>query len=65
MPQLRRYAPHAGLDSTFGSHALVSGSKPYGGAIIARSDGAPPQPVGSGARPWRRSPLRPIRNDAP
>lgn len=36
---LRRYAPHAGLDSTFGSHALVSGAKPYGGYIVARSPG--------------------------
>lgn len=36
---LRRYAPHAGLDSTFGSHALVSGAKPYGGNIVARSPG--------------------------
>lgn len=36
---LRRYAPHAGLDSTFGSHALVSGAKPYGGYIVARSAG--------------------------
>jgi CRP-like cAMP-binding protein len=36
---VRRYAPHAGIDSTFGEISLVSGAKPYGGFIVARSAG--------------------------
>ena len=37
---MHRYAPHAGVDSTFGEIALVSGAKPYGGFIVARAPGA-------------------------
>jgi hypothetical protein len=41
--QVHRYAPNAGsADSTFGEIALVSGAKPYGGFIVARSPGAGP-----------------------
>ena len=41
--QVHRYAPNAGsADSTFGDIALVSGAKPYGGFIVARSPGAGP-----------------------
>jgi len=38
--QVHRFAPHAGIDSTFGEISLVSGAKPYGGFIVARSAGA-------------------------
>ena len=37
---VHRYAPDSGPDSCFGEIALVSGSKPYGGNIVARSEGA-------------------------
>lgn len=37
---VHRYASDSGPDSCFGEIALVSGSKPYGGSIIARSAGA-------------------------
>ena len=37
---VHRYAPNSGTDSCFGEISLVSGAKPYGGNIIARSAGA-------------------------
>ena len=45
---VHRYAPASGTDSCFGEISLVSGAKPYGGNIIARSAGV-----------WLRG-LRPI-----
>ena len=37
---VHRYAPASGTDSCFGEISLVSGAKPYGGNIVARSAGA-------------------------
>jgi hypothetical protein len=34
------YGRDRGIDASFGESALVSGSKPYGGQIVAQSDGA-------------------------
>ena len=42
---VKRFAAGTTGDSSFGEIALVSGSKPYGGNIIARSAGAPPSPA--------------------
>ena len=36
---MHRYAPASGTDSCFGEISLVSGAKPYGGNIIARTAG--------------------------
>jgi len=45
---VHRYAPNSGTDSCFGEISLVSGAKPYGGNIIARSSGATAGCVTSG-----------------
>jgi hypothetical protein len=41
---VHRFAPASDTDSCFGEISLVSGAKPYGGNIVARSAGEHTKP---------------------